>query len=305
MRQYRQLSVKQLEGIDSIEGIMRANEIGMADVKAYYKEHAPKPIRLQLTTAQRLGLKKILKLIKTHGVTSDELADIYDFVDGQDAAKEAGQISQVSGTEMVEAQCEPAQLVEDALMEPVKEQAKAEALSVEAEQASTTPALGLEPPRIEQVAQEQAVPDEAQPSMDDPALAEKAMMDMLAEWKAGRKAGQISWNIPSVVSQDGEAERQGGVAQAAQRMAATQFGRRPGDPGYIKYRHPYTLRTWDGKGEMPQWLKESLLDDGMAKKHFIPVENFPLEEETAGLPPGVPFEELAIKFNLKQKPLVN
>jgi DNA-binding protein H-NS len=73
-----------------------------------------------------------------------------------------------------------------------------------------------------------------------------------------------------------------------------------GDPGWVKYRHPETGDSWNGVGSKPGWLIKALLHDGMLLRDLLPIENFPLEEETAGLPAGVPFEELAVRYNLRQ-----
>lgn len=90
--------------------------------------------------------------------------------------------------------------------------------------------------------------------------------------------------------------------QAAQEPAIKdgRSPKRPGDPGWVKYRHPDSGESWDGVGQKPGWLVKALLHDGMLLRDLLPIENFPLEEETAGLPAGVPFEELAERFNLRQ-----
>lgn len=299
------LTAKQLDGINRIEQIMQDSDIGMADVRAYYKEHAPKPVRVRLTTEQRLGLKQVLKLIKLYDVTSDELREIFESLENQ-AIKSADQ------GERVQASFEDAVGVHEtaAVMSATELKAQEPEQVAESAPAVVEPetAVAAEVSAIEQLAPEASRKDEGgsdEAPKDDPAATEKGLMDMLAAWKAGRKGGQMSWNMPSLVSQAGSTVAQANKENALEFRGVKKFGLRPGDPGYVKYRHPYTLRTWNGKGEMPQWLKDSLLNDGMAQKHFIPVENFPLEEAMAGLPAGVPFEELAAKFNLKQKPLVS
>lgn len=90
-------------------------------------------------------------------------------------------------------------------------------------------------------------------------------------------------------------------------QAQAHVEREPGSPmrpwhkGWVKYRHPNTGETWDGNGQKPGWLQKALLIDGMSLRDLVPVENFPLDEEMAGLPAGVPFEELAERFGLKQR----
>lgn len=90
-------------------------------------------------------------------------------------------------------------------------------------------------------------------------------------------------------------------SEATQPVEVEQGGRkRMGDSGWVKYRHPVTKETWDGAGSKPDWLIKALLADGMLLRDLLPIENFPLDEETAGLPAGVAFDELAVRFNLKQ-----
>ena len=66
----------------------------------------------------------------------------------------------------------------------------------------------------------------------------------------------------------------GRLGSAAQRMSSpySRDSQRkkamPGDPDYVKYRHPVTGQTWSGKGKQPAWIAQALGFDGLTEEQL-------------------------------------
>lgn len=268
-KQAASLSDAQFQAAVNIRRLMMDLGISMPEVRSYYRLHAPPPkqARRVLTIAQRVALNQIKLLVRRHQVTEQELKKICDELGG---VVEPGDCT--GGDVVPEVQAAPTS-------KPVETELREEhAAHVEAE--GSADAASVNDIKAQEGAKSGAV-EEAE-RISESLMETGRALKSSADDQADDSTPQKALAAPDTSGQVG-----------VPRLKA-------GDPGWVKYRHPETGDSWNGLGSKPGWLIKALLHDGMLLRDLLPIENFPLEEETAGLPAGVPFEELAERYNLRQ-----
>lgn len=265
-KQASNLSDAQFQAAVSIRSLMMDLDISMPEVRSYYRLHAPPPkqARRVLTIAQRVALNQIKLLVRRHQVTEQELKRICD---------ELGGTVETAG-------CTGGDVVQEVQAETTSKQVETELHEEHAEAEGSADAACV--PDINEQEDAKSGAAEVAEGISATLMQKGKAIEALADNQTDDSALHETLTAPDTSGQVG-----------VPRLKA-------GDPGWVKYRHPETGDSWNGVGPKPGWLIKALLHDGMMLRDLLPVENFPLEEETAGLPAGVPFEELAERFNLRQ-----
>ena len=273
--QTRILTREQLEGVARVNSLRAKLGLSLDDIEAALRRPPEKKV---LSDEQRRGLIHVRALMRLWSVPVAEVAAVLgesvESVEQGDLSKKGGskklsKVEPIAG--VVKASQDPQPLKTTQVVaapvgvvlpapRPVEAMAVVKVAPTTALASKVVPETAASPTAARQPAKESAIHavPKAQPATQPVVVKRPGAIVTTAlplpprpDHAPGSRLGSAAQRMSSPYSRD------------SQRKKAM-----PGDPDYVKYRHPVTGQTWSGKGKQPAWIAQALGFDGLTEEQL-------------------------------------